>query len=192
VSVTVSMLTGPASAACYLRVESVVRPRRAGCTPRDKEILMTPKNRLLSGFFLLLFGVLACAPPAQADLIGIRGGYYTKIEKPFAGVELLLRLGHSVYANPNVEYVFIDGTTFMTFNLDFHIDLPTHGRGYLWVGAGLAALYDNPKGPRQSTTDFGANLLAGIGLRGEVIPYVQAKYILKDDNEFVIAFGLRF
>ena len=37
------------------------------------------------------------------------------------------------------------------------------------------------------------NLLAGIGARrGHVIPYAQAKAILKSDSEFVVAVGLRF
>ncbi|HUG52750.1 MAG TPA: hypothetical protein VMR21_04090, partial [Vicinamibacteria bacterium] len=50
----------------------------------------------------------------------------------------------------------------------------------------------NPEGPADGDTDFGLNLLAGLGARrGRVIPYAQAKVILKDSSEFVIAVGIR-
>lgn len=132
---------------------------------------------------------------ASADdaLFGVRMGYYANMENPFAGAEFLVPLGYSVYANPNVEYVFTDGPTYMTFNMDFHYDLPSHSRAFVWVGAGLGLVYVNPAGPANSDSDVAANFLAGIGFsRGPVIPYFQAKLIAKGDTEAVIAFGLRF
>jgi len=139
-----------------------------------------------------VLAVLSTPTPAAADMFGLRAGYYTKAEKPFVGAELLVPLSHSVFLDPNVEYVFTDGLTYMTFNADFHYDFPTHGPTYVWAGAGLAVLYSNPDGPGGSSTDVGANFIFGIGHRGRVVPYIQAKLIAKSDTEFVIGAGLRF
>jgi hypothetical protein len=138
------------------------------------------------------FTVIASATPARADLFGLRTGFYTDMEKPFAGAELITPLAHDVYFNPNAEYVFIDNHTYVTFNGDFHYDFHTRRRALVWAGGGLAVIYQNPKGPAKSWTDVGANFLLGIGFRGEVIPYFQAKIIAKDHTELVVAFGLRF
>ncbi len=111
--------------------------------------------------------VLVPEPASAHDdtLFGVRGGYYTQEEQPFVGVELLVPLAHSFYANPNVEYIFGDGRTYMTFNMDFHYDC----------------------------TDVGANFLAGVGLsRHRVIPYFQVKVIAHGDTEAALTFGLRF
>ena len=139
-----------------------------------------------------VLAVLSTSTPAAADMFGLRAGYYTKAEKPFVGAELLVPLSHSVFLDPNVEYVFTDGLTYMTFNADFHYDFPTHGPTYVWAGAGLAVLYSNPDGPGGSSTDVGANFIFGVGHRGPVVPYIQAKLIAKSDTEFVIGAGLRF
>lgn len=150
--------------------------------------------RVARSFAVVAFvlAVLSTPIPAAADMFGLRAGYYTKAEKPFVGAELLVPLTHSVFLDPNVEYVFTDGLTYMTFNADFHYDFPTHGPTYVWAGAGLAVLYSNPDGPGGSSTDVGANFIFGIGHRGPVVPYIQAKLIAKSDTEFVIGAGLRF
>jgi hypothetical protein len=134
---------------------------------------------------------LLSAGPARAADVGIRAGLYTEPTDPFIGAELLFRLSHQVYLNPNVEYIFSDNQTYMTFNGDFHYDFHTHGP-YVWIGAGLALIYQNPDGPAEGNTDVGANILLGVGARGRVIPYVQAKLLIKDDTQFVIAAGIRF
>ena len=61
----------------------------------------------------------------------------------------------------------------------------------LCLGAGLAVLYTKPDGA-SSSTDVGADFLFGVGHRGPVVPYIQAKLIAKSDTEFVIGVGLRF
>ncbi len=154
---------------------------------------MRSMRRLLCTIgFIVLAGVGPAAPAAAHDLVGIRAGVYTKLSKPFAGFELLFPVTHSVYLNPNVEYVFIDHDTFLTINADLHYDFPTHSRAYVWAGGGLAVIYEDPEGPVGSNTDAGANFLFGVGLKGEVVPYVQAKLIAKKDTELVLGFGLRF
>ena len=107
--------------------------------------------------------------------------------------ELLARVAPRFYFNPNVEYVFVDNGTYMTFNGDFHYDFPTHGRTYTWLGAGPALVRVDPEGPANANTDLAANLLGGIGFRrGSVIPYIQAKAIIKSDSLVSLAVGLRF
>jgi hypothetical protein len=141
---------------------------------------------------LTVLAIVVSATSARADLFGVRGGVYTNLSKPFVGAELITPIAHRVFFNPNVEYVFIDNDTYLTFNGDFHYDFHTHSRALVWAGGGLAVIYENPKGSAGSSTDAGANFLFGVGVRGDVIPYVQAKLIAKKNTEFVVGFGLRF
>jgi hypothetical protein len=148
-------------------------------------------RRALAAGFLVALAFLPAGTASAAD-VGIRFGYYTEVEEPFAGVEILTRVADNVYFNPNFEWVFTEGLDYYTVNGDFHYDFPTHGRPYVWLGAGLALIrvdFENNGGD----TDAGLNILGGVGVRaGEVVPYVQAKVIVKDDSEFVIGFGVRF
>ena len=148
-------------------------------------------SRLVATTAVAALVSLVPAAPVSAANFGVRAGLYTEPTDPFVGAELLLRLSHQVYLNPNVEYIFRDNQTYMTFNGDFHYDFHTHGP-YVWVGAGLAVVYHNPEGPVDSNTDLGANILLGVGVKGNVIPYVQAKLVVKDNTQFVIAAGIRF
>jgi hypothetical protein len=143
---------------------------------------------------LLSVAVLALPSAADAETFGVRLGYYTEAEEPFLGAELLFRLAPDLYLNPNVEAVLVDGGRYVTLNADAHYDLPAGSRRtFIWVGGGLAIVNVDPEGSANGDTDFGLNLLAGVGARrGRVIPYVQAKVILKDSSEFVIGVGLRF
>jgi hypothetical protein len=139
--------------------------------------------------------VLCTAVPARADsdvLFGVRGGYYFDASEGFLGAEFLLRIAHSVYFNPNFEYVFFDDT-YYTINADFHYDFPTQGDAFVWAGMGVGAVAIDPPGRPGKNTDAALNLLFGIGLkRRPVIPYLQAKAILADNSEFSLGLGLRF
>jgi hypothetical protein len=140
-------------------------------------------------------GSCLLAPPVGADELkfGLRGGYYTKAEEPFVGAELLVPLAHRFYFNPNVEYVFVDSGSHVTYNADFHYDIGVDRRTYVWLGAGLGVVHADPEGPDNSSTDAAANFFGGIGFRaGSAIPYFQAKVIAKSDAEFVLTFGVRF
>jgi hypothetical protein len=143
---------------------------------------------------VVLLSLCALPSPASADdfMGGVRFGYYFDAEKPFVGGELLVRMAHRLYFNPNVEYVFVDNGSYLSFNADFHYDFPRHTAFY-WLGGGLGVIVDNPEGPDNSDTTLAANFLAGVGFRaGSVIPYFQVKAIAKSNAEFAIAFGLRF
>jgi hypothetical protein len=151
-----------------------------------------------------LIGWLACAgvvavalaAPARASAetrFGVRGGYYTDIGEPFLGAELLVPVARRIYFNPNFEYVFVEDLNYWTLNGDFHYDFPTHRPYYVWAGAGLGLLRADPPGPDNSNTDAALNLLAGVGFKaGSVVPYFQAKVIIKDGSEFALGFGVRF
>ena len=148
-----------------------------------------------SSRFALAAAILLAAPAAaQADpRFGVRFGYYTEAEAPFLGAEMLFRVVPDIYFNPNVEAVFVDDGHYFTINGDFHYDFRTGRRTFVWLGAGLAVLNTDPEGPAEGDTDVGFNLLAGVGTRrGRVIPYAQAKVILKSETEFAIGVGLRF
>jgi hypothetical protein len=143
----------------------------------------------------IVAGSCLLTPPVGADdlMFGLRGGYYTKVEEPFVGAELLVPMAHRFYFNPNVEYVFVNSGAYLTYNADFHYDIGV-GRGtFVWLGGGLALVQDDPEGPDNSNTDVAANFFGGVGFRaGSAIPYFQAKVIAKSDTEFVLAFGVRF
>lgn len=146
----------------------------------------------LAGISLGVLTTFLLATPARAANFGFRTGLYADPTDAFVGVEGLFRVSHQIYLNPNIEYVFADNQTYMTLNADFHYDFHTHGSAYVWAGGGLGLIYHNPDGPADSNTDVGANLLAGVGLKGRVIPYLQAKVIIKDNTQFVMAVGVRF
>ena len=140
---------------------------------------------------VLLF--VSVAPAGARDMFGLRVGLYTDPNDAFAGVEGVFHVGNSVYFNPNFEYVFVEDLNYWTLNGDFHYDFPTHRPYYVWAGAGVGLLRVDPPGADNSDTDVGLNLLAGFGFQtGSVIPYFQAKVILKNGSEFALVFGVRF
>jgi hypothetical protein len=142
---------------------------------------------------LCALGLAAAAPTAAGADLGVRGGYYFDVEEPFVGVEFIAPVARRIYFNPNLEWVFVENLSYLTLNADFHYDFPTRGSNFVWAGAGLGLLRVDPEGPDNSDTDPALNLLAGIGFRtGGVIPYFQAKLIVNDGSEFVLAFGVRF
>jgi hypothetical protein len=137
---------------------------------------------------------------AQADIKpGVRAGSYFDPNKAAIGGELLMNINdeHTLFFNPNVEYVFLDRSGLWSFNFDVHYDLLSASEPvYFWVGAGPAILHRDPDNEAlRSDTDFGANIFAGLGfkIRGtDLVPYIQPKYTISDDSRFSIAFGLRF
>lgn len=144
---------------------------------------------------------LALAPAASAEEIDgdLRIGVYTDASEAFLGGGILTRLGEtSWFLNPNLEYVFVDHGELATLNLDFHYDLISQPEADFWLGAGPALVLrdHDPPGPGRGDgeTDFGVNLFAGVGfLRDRAVrPFFQAKLLLSDESEGVIAFGIRF
>ncbi len=139
---------------------------------------------------VLLLSVTAGAQ----NMFGIRVGNYSDIDELFVGVEFLSPVGAHTYLNPNLEYVLIDYGTYLTANLDLHYDFDTGSRVFFWLGGGAGLAYFSPEGNGDSNSEPALNLLAGAGLktRGSIIPYIQAKAILGDAEDFVLTFGFRF
>lgn len=151
---------------------------------------------------LALAGLLVPTLAQAQDIdFGVRAGYYSDVEEGFLGVEALRGFGRGGhwFFNPNLEWVFIDGGDYATLNGDVHYDFDTDGPFAVWVGGGPALVYNSFDRPRRrgdddSETDFGFNLLAGIGTarRMAIRPYLQGKILLSDETEAVIAVGVRF
>jgi hypothetical protein len=150
-------------------------------------------TKLFMAALLMVFVLTAFSAEAEIKP-GIRAGVYFDPTDAFIGGEVLVDITRQWWFNPNVEYVFVDGATFMTFNFDVHYDLPTRDV-YVWIGGGPAILYFNPDAPRfADETDFGLNVFAGVGFRTDsrLVPYIQPKVFISDDSEVSLAFGVRF
>lgn len=150
--------------------------------------------RVLTFLTVTLLATVA-APAARADVdIDLRAGIYTDGSDGFVGGGVLWDVGkpQSWYANPNLEYVFVDNGDFFTINGDVHYDFKVDEPFAIWAGGGPAILFSDPD-QGDSETDFGVNLLAGLGAKqGSVRPFGQVKLIIADDSQLVFAFGLRF
>jgi hypothetical protein len=145
---------------------------------------------------ILFAGLILLAVNAEAEIKpGVRVGGYFDPNDAFIGGEALIDVAPQWYFNPNVEYVFADHAQFVTFNFDVHYDLHTNENIYFWIGAGPAILWFDPDAPRrESDTDFGFNVFAGVGFQthSRIVPYIQPKVIISDHSQFSLAFGVRF
>lgn len=154
--------------------------------------LRRPLRSLPTG--MLLAVLLFVAWPAGAVDFGVRAGGYLEDHDPFVGLELLHRLGGSKwFFNPNVEFVFADERDRVAASFDFHYDFRTRTTYTLWAGGGPAVIFREGQGRNDDETDFGVDLLGGIGWPIQsVTPYAQLKIVLSDDSEVVAAVGVRF
>lgn len=156
-------------------------------------------RRILKATLAAVALTLLLAPAAGAqDIDGdLRIGVYTDESEAFVGGGILTRLGNSRwFFNPNLEYVFVENGDLATLNGDFHYDLASQGDIDFWLGGGPALIFRNRDccGRNEDKTDFGVNLLGGVGfLRDRAVrPFFQAKLVLSDESEGVVAFGIRF
>lgn len=144
------------------------------------------------GAALAAIGLACFASPTLADTrVGVRTGIYTDAEAGFLGGEVNTSISRSWYFNPNVEYAFGDNDNdVLTVNGDVHYDFFHDRPYYVWVGAGPAYIRHDAT----DDNDLGLNLVSGIGwkTRSRVTPYVQGKVTLADNDEAVLAVGMRF
>ena len=136
--------------------------------------------------------VVMFAAQAQA-IVGIqpevRGGYYFDAEAFALGVGADIHLT-ALHVVPNIEWAFADNADLITFNADayFTFVVPVIKP---YAGGGLAWIYTNPDG-FDSQNDFGVNLIGGLSLTAPLNPFAQLKYIIADNNEWVLMIGARF
>ena len=142
-----------------------------------------------------LFSTSSFVSPASATDADLRAGYYFDASGFALGGGLLTGLGSSGswWFNPNLEVAFADNVNVFTINGDVHYDLPL-GESSMswWVGGGPALLIASPDGG-DSDTNFGLNVLGGVGAaRGGVRPFAQIKAIVSDNSETALMGGIRF
>jgi hypothetical protein len=145
----------------------------------------------LIALLLVLFAPARAGAQIDPDL---RAGVYTDESDGFVGGGVNMQVTGRWFFNPNAELVFVDNGDLVTVNADFHRDLAEADWPVdFWLGGGPALVIDNPD-RGDDETDFGFNLLAGVGfLRGAAVrPYVQGKIVLSDETQAVMAFGVRF
>lgn len=136
--------------------------------------------------------VFLAASALPADDFSLRAGAYLDAEAAFLGGEYRFPITRELKLAPNLEWVFPDNATQLALSMDLHYDFRTGSRVQPWLGGGLGIYYRNPEGPGESDTDVGANFIGGLGLKGDLMPYIQLKLVVKGDTETVLAFGLRF
>jgi len=155
-------------------------------------------SRLLPVALSIVAAAALCSSPASAEIdVGVRGGVYTDVGEPFLGADILMKISDTRwFFNPNLEYVFVDHGDLATLNFDVHYDLDTDNDDlYVWLGGGPAIVFrdDEGRGDDGDDTDVGINLLGGVGWQLEsFVPYLQAKALIADDSEVVLAVGVRF
>lgn len=144
----------------------------------------------------VLMVVSATVPPLQAadTRFGIHAGVWTDDGDPLVGGDVVLPLHEPHWTfNPSLEYVAGDRVDRWILNGDALFDLDIDVKAEVWVGGGLAILFnDHERGG--SSTDLGVNVLAGAGLNTSsgLLPYVEGKAVITDDSSFALVLGLRF
>jgi hypothetical protein len=141
---------------------------------------------------VVLSGVLALTGvEARADDLSVRAGAYTDAEAAFVGIEYRTPVSGRLHVAPNFEIAFPENGSLLSFNGDLHYVFPPKGRLMGWLGGGLGLYVRDPEGEGHDT-DVGANFIGGLGLRGDLEPYLQLKIAIAGDTEVVLGFGLRF
>jgi hypothetical protein len=143
---------------------------------------------------LLILGTTAAPSMAAEARFGIHAGVWTDDGDPLVGGDVVLPLHEPHWTiNPSLEYVAGNRVDRWILNGDALFDLDLDTKAEVWVGGGLAILFnDHDRGG--SSTDLGLNLLAGAGLdtSSGLLPYVQGKVVITDDSSFALVLGLRF
>jgi hypothetical protein len=138
---------------------------------------------------------LAAITPARSDTtFGVRTGVYTEENAAFMGGEVVTTIASNWYFNPNLEVAMSADRDVVTVNGDFHYDFFQDRPYWVWAGGGPAVIHREDDPSSSSDTAFGVNVLGGIAWKtsSKVSPYLQAKVTVSNDDEAVLAFGVRF
>jgi hypothetical protein len=132
--------------------------------------------------FLALLLASVCTGRCQGQGFGVRTGFYTDVDEPYhIGIVRPVRARQTTfYLNSQLRVACSPRTrTYMTFNAELPLRLHTRSRAFVWAGAGWACSTAT-RGRATATPTSGSNLLFGVGLKGNVIPYVQGKVIVSE------------
>ena len=145
-------------------------------------------------FPLMITSLMMASPSAGVDG-DLRAALYTDDDAVGVGAGILAGVAdsHSWFFNPNVEAAFGDEANIMSLNGDVHYDFADTEDVTFWLGGGPAVIMTDPEGDGDSDTDAGLNLLTGLGDKdGSIRPYAQLRGLISDENEVVLAGGIRF
>jgi len=150
-------------------------------------------GRFIVGSLALAAAFALCAPAFPSTTFGVRTGVYTDESAGFLGGEVLTPIASNWSFNPNLEVALASEQDVVTVNGDFHYDFFQDRPYWVWAGGGPAVIHRELAADSDHTV-FGVNVLGGIAWRtsSKVSPYLQGKFTLSDDDEVVLAFGMRF
>ena len=152
-------------------------------------------TRWLVGSFVVVMALAAVTPAVADTTFGVRTGVYTDANAGFLGGEVVTPFAPSSnwYFNPNLEVAAASGRDVVTVNGDVHYDFFQDRPYWVWAGGGPAVIH-REFSSETDDTDFGVNFLGGIAWKtsAKVSPYLQGKVTLSNNDEAVLAFGLRF
>jgi len=153
------------------------------------------RTRMASAIAVVLaagFGLTAL--PASAGPIGWQAsaGWYTESDDFFVSAGARLGLG-TLTVTPNAEWLFVDGGSTYTLNLDGTMSVLPLGVASGYVGAGVGLFTVDPKGG-DSNSDTVINLIAGAGINAVPLkPFGHFKWVVADgDDPLVFSLGVRF
>jgi hypothetical protein len=155
------------------------------------------RSSLRSGlvFLWMIATSLMMASPSAGVDGDLRAALYTDEHAVGVGAGILACVAnsHSWFFNPNVEAAFGDDANVVSLNGDVHYDFADTEDVTFWMGGGPALVMTHPDGDGDSDTDAGLNLLTGLGDKvGAIRPYAQLRGLISDQNELVLAGGIRF
>ena len=157
--------------------------------------MRTPRSRHTLWLFGPAFAVVLCAAvPARSDTsFGVRTGVYTDANAGFLGGEVVTSIATNWYFNPNLEVAVASDRDVVSANGDFHYDFFQDRPYWVWAGGGPAVIHREFSNDADET-DLGVNFLGGIAWKtaSKVSPYLQGKVTISNNDEAVLAFGLRF
>lgn len=151
--------------------------------------------RTIAGLVLALVATLmVSAAPAAAGPVGFQasGGWYTESEDFFLGAGARFGLG-TITVIPNAEWLFVDGGSAYTLNVDATLSVLPLGVANGYVGGGFGMLTVDPENG-DSNTDTAINLIAGVGLNAAPMkPFAQFKWVVVDgEDPLAFSIGARF
>ena len=155
----------------------------------------TVRVRVLGAFLVMLVATLGLSVDvARAALAGgqLSAGWYTESEDVFIGAGAHFGLG-TITLIPNVEWLFVDGGSAYTLNVDATMSLVPLGVASIYAGAGAGLFTVDPE-VGDGDSEFVVNLIGGAGFNALPLkPFAQLKWVVVDGEDPVaFSVGTRF